>query len=152
MNTPASFLTEEMRDRAIGQESQPVTADVEKGAIIKFAQAIGDDNPVFNDEMAARQSRHGGLVAPPTFLRSVPVARAEYPFKMPYERLLDGGSEWEYFEPVRAGDRITAVSSITDINERAGRMGLMIITTYVITYRNQFDQVAATQTNTSIRY
>ena len=141
-----------MRDRAIGQESQPVTADVEKGAIIKFAQAIGDDNPVFNDEMAARQSRHGGLVAPPTFLRSVPVARAEYPFKMPYERLLDGGSEWEYFEPVRAGDRITAVSSITDINERAGRMGLMIITTYVITYRNQFDQVAATQTNTSIRY
>ena len=45
-----------------------------------------------------------------------------------------------------------SVSSITDINERTGRMGLMVITIYVITYRNQFDQVVATQTNTSIRY
>jgi acyl dehydratase len=141
-----------MRQQVIGRESQPVSVDVEKGAIIKFAQAIEDDNPVFNDESAARNTRYGGLIAPPTFLRSVIVARAEYPFDMPYDRLLDGGSEWEYFEPVRAGDRITAVSRITDINERSGRMGLMLITTYVITYRNQFDQIAATQTSTSIRY
>ena len=54
--------------------------------------------------------------------------------------------------PSAPGTAFPAVSSITDINERAGRMGLMIITTYVITYRNQFDQVVATQTNTSIRY
>jgi hypothetical protein len=31
-------------------------------------------------------------------------------------------------------------------------MGLMIITSIVVTYCNQFDQVVATQTNTSIRY
>lgn len=152
MTAPATFLTEEMRQQAIGQESLPATFEVEKGAIIKFAQAIGDDNPVFNDEVAARSSRYGGLIAPPTFLRSVIVPRAEYPFEMPYDRLLDGGSEWEYFEPVRAGDRITAVSRIADMNERTGRMGLMVMTTYVITYRNQFDQVVATQTNTSIKY
>ncbi len=152
MTASDTFLTEEMRQQVIGRESQPVSVDVEKGAIIKFAQAIEDDNPVFNDESAARNTRYGGLIAPPTFLRSVIVARAEYPFDMPYDRLLDGGSEWEYFEPVRAGDRITAVSRITDINERSGRMGLMLITTYVITYRNQFDQIAATQTSTSIRY
>jgi acyl dehydratase len=53
---------------------------------------------------------------------------------------------------VRAGDRITAISEIADINERTGRMGLMIITSIVVTYRNQFDQVAAKQTSTSIRY
>ena len=152
MTTSPSFLTEEMRNQAIGQESAPATADVEKGAIIKFAQAIGDDNPVFNDEAAARNSKFGGLIAPPTFLRSVIVARAKFPFDMPYDRLLDGGSEWEYFEPVRAGDRITGVSRIIDINERTGRMGLMIITTYVITYRNQFEQIVATQTSTSILY
>ena len=152
MTTPASFLTEEMRQQAIGQKSEPKTIDVEKGAIIKFAQAIEDDNPVFNDEKAARDSRYGGLIAPPTFLRSVGVDRPAYPYDMPFNRLLDGGSDWEYFHPVRAGDRITAVSEIGDINERTGRMGIMIITSIVVTYRNQFDQVVATQTNTSIRY
>ena len=152
MTTPTSFLTEEMRQQAIGQKSAPRTIDVEKGAIIKFAQAIEDDNPIFNDESAARETRYGGLIAPPTFLRSVVVDRPTYPFDLPFTRLLDGGSDWEYFHAVRAGDRITAKAEITDINERTGRMGLMIITTIVITYRNQFDQVAATQTSTSIRY
>ena len=152
MNAQASFLTEDMRQRAIGRESPSATVEIEKGAIIKFAQAIGDDNPVFNDEAAARQTRYGGIIAPPTFLRSVPVGWAPFPFEMPFYRLLDGGSEWEYFEPVRPGDQITGVSRIADVNERNGRMGLMIIATYVITYRNQFGQVAATQTNTTIRY
>jgi acyl dehydratase len=126
--------------------------DVEKGAIIKFAEAIGDENPVYNDDEAARASRYGGLIAPPTFLRSALSARPELPFDVPFERVLDGGSDWEYMEPVRPGDRITAVSRIADMSERAGRMGVMIIQTTVTTYRNQFDQVVATQTSTGIRY
>ena len=152
MTTQASFLTEEMRQQAIGMEGPPTTTEVEKGAIIKFAQAIGDDNPVFNDEEAARETRYGGLIAPPTFLRSVDSSRAELPFDFPFNRRLDGGSEWEYFEPVRPGDRITAVSRIDDINERKGRLGLMIIMSTVTTYRNQFGQVVATQTGTGIAY
>ena len=152
MSTAPSFLTEEMRRAAIGLESEPKTMDVEKGAIIKFAEAIGDGNPVYNDEEAARASRYGGLIAPPTFLRSAVSARPELPFDVPFERVLDGGSDWEYFEPVRPGDRITAVSRIEDINERNGRIGLMLISTIIITYTNQFGQAVATQTNTSIRY
>jgi acyl dehydratase len=152
LSTPTSFLTEEMQRRVIGTESAPVTVDVEKGAIIRFAQAIGDGNPVYTDEAAARKTRYGGLVAPPTFLRSVRGIHLELPFELPFNRVLDAGSDWEYFQPVRAGDRITAVGRISDIRERAGRLGLMIFITTVITYRNQFDEVAATQTNTLIRY
>ena len=152
MSTTPSFLTEEMRQQAIGQESAPSTLEVEKGAIIKFAEAIGDDNPVYNDEAAARASKYGGLIAPPTFLRSAVAARLELPLDVPFDRVLDVGSDWEYFEPVRPGDRITAVSRIEDITERNGRIGLMLIQTIVITYSNQFGQVVATQTNTSIRY
>ncbi len=152
MSTTQPLLTEEMRQQAIGTETAPVTTDVEKGAIIKFAQAIGDPNPLYNDEIAARRSRYGGLIAPPTFLRSAGAARPQLPFELHLERLLDGGSEWEYFEPVRAGDRITAVGRITDISERTGRLGVMVFVTIVVTYRNQLDQVVATQTSTSIRY
>jgi acyl dehydratase len=141
-----------MRRQAVGVESPPVTMEVEKGAIIKFAEAIGDPNPLWTDEAAARQTRYGGLIAPPIFLRSMRGARPELPFELPFTRALDGGSDWEYFQPIRPGDRITAVARITDIRERPGRLGLMIFITTEITYRNQFDEVVATQTNTSIRY
>ena len=147
----ASVITEAIR-KAVGVESTPRTHAVEAGAVRKFAEAIGDDNPLFNDEEVARRSPYGGLIAPPTFLRSAKAGRPDLPFDIPFERALDGGSDWEYFEPVRPGDRITAVAHVSNITERAGRLGPMLITTVVITYRNQFDQVAATQTATSIRY
>lgn len=152
MTTPPSFLTAEMREQAIGTQSSPFTMEVEKGAIAKFAEAIGDDNPLWTDEIIARKGKYGGLIAPPTFLRSIRIDRPELPFDLPFTRLLDGGSDWEYFQPVRAGDLITAKNQITDLQERVGRMGLMIIMTNLITYVNQFQEVVATQTNTSIRY
>ena len=152
MSTPTSFLTEEMRKQAIGSKSDPVTLEVEKGAILQFAQAIGDDNPIYNDEAAARKTSYGTLIAPPTFLRSMRAVRPIIPFDIPFDRLLDAGSDWEFFQPVRAGDRITAEARVTDINERTGRLGLMILITTLITYRNQFDEIAVTQTSTSIRY
>jgi len=34
---------------ALGVESAPVSYDVEKGAIRKFAEAIGDDDPIYSD-------------------------------------------------------------------------------------------------------
>ena len=49
--TQESVITQKMRD-AIGVESEAITYDVEKGAARKFAEAIGDDNPLFNDEEA----------------------------------------------------------------------------------------------------
>ena len=152
MSTPPSFLTEEMRSQALGVESEPATLEVEKGAIASFAEAIGDSNPAYTDEAAARHTPTGSLVAPPTFLRSMRAVRPDLPFDIPFERVLDGGSAWEYFQPVRDGDTITAVATITDIVERTGRLGLMLILTTRITYSNQFGEVAATQTNTSIRY
>ena len=152
MSTTTPLITDEMRRQAIGLEGAPVTIEVEKGAIIKFAQAIGDDNPHYNDEVAARQSRYGGLIAPPTFLRTVVSVRPPLPFTLPFERFLDGGSEWEYFEPIRVGDRITAIAKITDIRERTGGRGVMVLVSATTSYRNQFGQVAATQTTTSIQY
>ena len=152
MSTSTPILTEEMRQQAIGLESSPVTMEVEMGAIIKFARAIGDDNPFFSDEVEARRSRYGGLIAPPTFLRSIESVRPDLPFEVPLSRLLDAGSDWEYFEPIRVGDRITATAKITDVSERTGRLGVMVFKTTVVTYKNQLDQVVATQTSTSIQY
>ena len=46
-----------MRD-AIGVESDPVINEIEKGAIVKFAQAIGYTNPIYNDEEIARKTKY----------------------------------------------------------------------------------------------
>ena len=147
-----SFLTDKMIKDTIGRQSPPVRLNVETGAIIKFAQAIDDPNPMWNDEAAARSGPNGGIVAPPIFLRSLGQVRADFPFDMPFDRALDGGSDWEYFFPVRPGDDITAIATIIDINEREGRLGTMIFTKTTVEYKNQLAQTVATQTNTSIRY
>ena len=110
MTTEESVITQEMKE-AVGIESEATTYTVEKGAIVKFAQAIGDDNPLFNDEQAARMSRYGGMIAPPTFMRSL-ISKSPPSFKNPYSAALDGGSEWEYFEPVRPGDRMKVGGAI----------------------------------------
>ena len=133
MSATTSFLTEDMRQQAIGVEGAPSTTEVERRAIIKFAEAIEDTNPLWNNEGEARHTRHGGLVAPPTFLRSMQTLRAELPFEVPFDRVLDGGSDWEYFEAVLPGDRITTIDRIEDMRERNGRIGLMVITTAKIT-------------------
>ena len=122
-----SFLTDEMIKQTIGKQSTPVELIVEQGAIIKFAQAIDDPNPLWSDEKAARSGPYGGIIAPPTFLRSLGQVRADFPFEMPFDRALDGGSEWEYFFPIRPGDKITAIATILDINEREGRLGTMTV-------------------------
>ncbi len=149
--TQQSVITEQMR-AAIGVESEPITHEVERGAIIKFAEAIGDSNPLFNDEAAARKSRYGGLIAPPTFLRSMRSGPSRAELRSPYGAALDGGSEWEYFEHVRPGDRITVTSRVVDIFERPGRLGNMLFIIRETRYVNQFDELVATQRGTGISY
>ena len=152
MTSQAPVITEEIRQQSIGTESPPVTLEVEKGAIARFSEAIEDPNPLYIDEVAARRSRYGGIIATPTFLRNLRTERLELPFEEKFQRVLDGGSEWEYFEPVRVGDRITAVNRVTDVSERTGRLGPMIFVSTVTTYTNHLDQVVATQKSTLIRY
>ncbi len=146
-----SVITQEMRD-IVGVESDPITSDVEQGAIIKFARAIGDSNPIYNDEEAARNSRHGGIVAPPTFLRSMRSPQIRDTYETPFSANLDGGSEWTYFESVRPGDRISVTTKIADFNERSGRLGKMLFTIRQTTYTNQFGKVVAIQRSTGISY
>ena len=151
MSNSKSVITQSMRD-AIGVESDPVINEIEKGAIVKFAQAIGDPNPIYNNEEIARNTKYGGLIAPPTFLRSMKVGAPKAEFKNPYTANVDGGSEWEYFEPIRPGDLISVTTYIADIHERNGRLGNMLITVRETKYTNQFDKIVALQRTTGIAY
>lgn len=43
---------------------------VEASHIMMFARSVGDPNPVYYDEEAAKRSEAGGIIAPPTFVQA----------------------------------------------------------------------------------
>ena len=146
-------ITEEIR-ACIGMQSEPTVLEIEKGMIKRFAEAIEDPNPLWQDEEYARSSRYGGIIAPPGFLMSLMFRGAdiELPFELPFTRVLDGGGDWEYFKPVRQGDVLTTVAKLVDIREREGRMGTMVFMVSETTWRNQRNELVARSRGTSIRY
>ena len=140
--------------KQIGKAGEPRTYDVERGAIRRFAEAIGDSNPLFNSEEEARSSRFGGMIATPTFCRSLgsPIPDVKLDALGASFRGLDGGSDWEYFHPIRPGDRITVQTKLVDLKESEGRLGPMVFITMETSYTNQFGKVCVTQRSTGIRY
>ena len=54
----------------IGEEWEPRVYEIEKGMIQRFVQAIDDPNPLWQDEEYAKKSQYGGIIAPPTCIRS----------------------------------------------------------------------------------
>ncbi len=144
-------LTDELR-AFIGIESNPATYEIERHAVERFACAIGDPNPVYSDEIAARKSSYGGLIAPPTFVRSLLPGAYPKPYPEPFAHILDGGSKYRFSVPVRVGDRITVVRKIINLFEKQGRLGTMLFRVSEIRYVNQLGQLATTQTTTTITY
>ena len=145
-------LTEELKASIKGRQSDPVSTLVERGAIRRFAEAIGDDNPLFSDEVQAQQGRYGDIIAPPTFLRSLRSGDLQIQELDSLTRVLDGGSGWTYLEPVRPGDTITAVVQVATINQRRLSVGPAVFLVAETSYTNQLGQVVATQRSTIIRY
>jgi len=81
---------EELR-RKIGIDWEPVVCNIEKGMIQRFAQAIDDPNPLWQDEEYARRSRYGSIIAPPTFIQTVGWDQFEKQFQLQVAPLLSGG-------------------------------------------------------------
>ena len=108
----------------IGRESEPVVVDVEKGSIQRFADAIGDPNPIYVDEAMSRAAGHPALVAPPTFPAALTInERFRHSLDLGTRSLLHGEQAFEYFRPLVAGDRVRVVSRVADVLERPGASG-----------------------------
>jgi len=154
----ASAITDEMR-AAIGQESEPATVEVDKTAVRMFARAVGYTDLIYYDEDYARSKGYRSLPAPMGFLGH-PIFRPDTPsrpayvmsFKSPYKRVLNGGTDIEYYEPICAGDVLTSTSKIADISERSASIGPMLLITGETTYKNQQGRVVARFRGTLIQY
>lgn len=113
----------------IGTTSAATTVEVEKGAIRRFAQALGDTNPLYWDEAAAQAAGFRSLVAPPTF--PVTLGRNPIPgLTLPSAGMIHGEQEFQYGEPIVAGDVITITTTLADVKSRSGSRGHMTILTF----------------------
>jgi acyl dehydratase len=101
-----------------------VQVEVEKGAIRRFAEAIGDRNPIHQDEAAARAAGFAGLVAPATFPLSLRRGDLTEGILLGSDKhLLHAEQSFEYARPLVAGDRLTVTSRVLEIAQRATPSG-----------------------------
>lgn len=164
------MLPEEVA-KFIGKPSGSSIFEVEKEPIRRFADAVDDPNPLYWDEEYAKKSRYGSIIAPPGFISapwyagravkwgSKAAAPAEVLGRVDlimalaqagYWRTLDGGMEYEFFKPVRAGDTIKASSVVKDIIEREGKTGKMAFMIIETAFTNQNGDLVAKSLATSI--
>jgi acyl dehydratase len=153
-----SLITDEMRE-LIGKSLDTIVFKVEEGAIQRYAQAIGDPNPLFNDPDYAGKSKYGRLIAPPGFT-GWPV-KAGRPTEKLFAflvkagappRILDGGIDFEFMEPIGAGDVLTATTRISKVAERETKLGKTMFTTAEVTYVNQEGNVVLKSWATIIQF
>ena len=103
-----------------GREYQPVTFTVERDRVVQFAEAIGEDAPVFRDPEAAREAGFAEQVAPPTFVAVLQIlvsgqAVMDGELGLDYSRVVHGQQEYEWRRPVVVGEVLTATPRIADI-------------------------------------
>lgn len=116
----------------IGRTTAPQTIDVEKGRLKFFAKAIGETDPVYTDEEAAKAAGYPALPAPPTFAFCLEMETNSLwdniaAMGVPVGKILHGSQTFKYLAPILAGDKITFVTKVSDIyDKKGGKMEFII--------------------------
>jgi acyl dehydratase len=118
-----------MFEHCIGKRSKKVKNVVERGAVKKFAEAIGDLHPIYVDEEVGKKSRYQNNIAPPTFPRTFNYGQIEG-LHLPNIGLIHGEQVFHYERPLFVGEEIHCYAEVTDYYEKTGangRMGFLVV-------------------------
>lgn len=115
-----------VKTEAIGKTYDPATYTVGREKIAEYAHAIGADNPVHFDRVAAQAAGYRDVVAPPMFCvvyssRAMGPAVLDPEVGINFATMVHGGQEFVWGEPVCAGDEITTQAKVTEIYEKDGK-------------------------------
>ena len=143
----------------IGVELDPVTVEIERSDIRRFAAAIAwpqPPNPLYSDERYARRTRWGGLIAAPTMCGGFPwlgpLLEQINPTMGKYRVGLNGGNEYELYEPVRPGDVLTARPKLAGLDEKPrDDGGVMLVINLEAEFCNQLGDKVLTARQTLLR-
>jgi acyl dehydratase len=166
------YVTPEVKAQ-IGKEGLPASwpEPLDRMSLRRYVLATDDENPLYRDEEHAKRSKYGGLIAPPFFLASYPIAfgqiMEEWQHNHPGElrpggtppvrieglrRGVNAGSEIEWYRPYCLGDTLTWKSRISNIVQRTGRSGPMVNMTTETEFRNQRGELVAIMRGSGLRF
>jgi acyl dehydratase len=109
-----------------GKQHSPFEYEVGREKIREYAWAVGETSHVYFERHAAQARGFRNVVAPPMFC-VVYSARAMAPAILDPELginlalMVHGSQEFEWEEPVVAGDVITTQVTVTDLYEKDGK-------------------------------
>ena len=118
---------------AIGKEWPATTYTIGSEKIREYASAVGETNPVYDDPDAAKAAGFRDLVAPPMFCvvysnAAMPAAMLDPEVGIDFDKLVHGEQQFEWGEPVCAGDVITTTATLTEVTEKM-KMGFYVFET-----------------------
>ncbi len=139
----------------IGKEYPSFSAEIEKGRLRQFANAIGETDPVYSDEGAAREAGYGSLPAPPTFAFAIAMEAGQsvnilQDMDIPFTKAVHGAQGFTYKKAICAGDEITGIQKITNVYEKKGG-ALLFIESEVGMVNQHGDSVCDLQTTVIVR-
>ncbi|HEY2979118.1 MAG TPA: MaoC family dehydratase N-terminal domain-containing protein [Burkholderiaceae bacterium] len=107
----------------IGHELPASVLPIERSRLQFFAKAIGETDPIYTDQAAARDAGYPDLPAPPTFLFAAELdsgasERLLADLQIPIAKLLHGEQSFSYHRPACAGDTVTVRSTVSDIYDK----------------------------------
>lgn len=152
----SSLIPEATREQVGQLLSAPVTVTIDRRESQRYALAVGDENPVYFDESAARAAGHRTIICPPTFVFHAlvqPQANGDLRedglwstvgnVKLEVGRMMAGGEEWDYVEAVCVGDTITAETRLAAVDQKEGSKGPFVRVVREVTYTNHNGEVVA---------
>ena len=105
----------------------PAAASYQVGRekIREFAEAIGDDDVLYRDTVAAQAAGHPDVVAPPTFaiilfLRAQRSLIEDPAFGLDYSRVVHGEQSFTHHRPICSGDELAAALYVEGIRTMRG--------------------------------
>jgi acyl dehydratase len=116
----------------IGKCSNKVKNRIERSAVKKFAEAIGDPNPIYWDEETGKKSRYKNNIAPPTFPRALDYGVIDG-LKLPSKGLIHGEQTFHYERPLLVEEEIYCYSKVETYFEKKGsngKLGFLVIKGY----------------------
>ena len=138
-------MVEEMRKKKglkLRTESSVHNEEATRMAILKFAEGIGDTNPLWCDTGYAKTTRYGSIVAPPSWLWST-VSHIQFGWSG-----LGGfhsGCDIDFYKPVYRDDKVTGEIFFTDFDgPKSSEFADELVIDYNDTYyRNQYGDLLA---------
>jgi acyl dehydratase len=114
-----------------GYETARLSVTFEAAAIARFADAIGDPNPLFRDAERARAAGFGAPIAPPTFVVRYLVPLAEVGLDTAHAQVLHAEQEYEYARAPLVGDAVTLWHRVASVRQsrRPDGMAIMVVET-----------------------